>query len=136
MKGRYVVLFCVAIAATALASALARNRAPSAQPEPVAITAARAVAVEIHDDRVIANPASVTVGERLALSIVNHSRHAAQLALAGYEGRLDVPLLAPDSTWHGELIADRPGEQLAWLVDGTPRGRFDVTGSHLEEGHR
>ena len=136
MNRRYWILFVAAIAATTLASMLARNR--SERPEQAAIVPApaRAVAVEIHDDGVIANPASVAVGERLALTIVNCTSRAVRLELSGYEGRLDIAALAPESTWRGDLIADRPGEQLAWLVDGTPRGRFDVSGSHLQEVHR
>jgi hypothetical protein len=62
--------------------------------------------------------------------------HAVGLALAGYEDRLAIPALSPGATWSGEFIADRPGEDFAWLLDGVPAGRLAVTGSHLVEGHR
>ena len=97
---------------------------------------ARAVAVEIRADGVVASPDAVVVGERISLSIANRSGRAVRVGLSAYEDRVAIPALAPDSTWRGELIADRPGEALAWLVDGVPSGRFDVTGSHLPEGHR
>ena len=44
--------------------------------------------------------------------------------------------LAPGAGWTGEFLADRPGEDFAWLLDGEPAGRLTVTGSHLVEGHR
>jgi hypothetical protein len=60
----------------------------------------------------------------------------ARLTLAGYEDRLDIPALAPGAGWTGQFLADRPGEDFAWLLDGQPAGRLTVTGSHLVEGHR
>jgi len=124
------------MAAKRLPSVLARR--PRANPESAPAVAAPAgtVTVEIHDEDVVANPASVAVGQRVNLAVVNRTRRTVRFGLSGYEGRLDVPPLAPDSTWRGDLVADRPGVQLAWLVDGEPRGRFDVAGSHLPEGHR
>ena len=34
------------------------------------------------------------------------------------------------------VLADRPGDDFAWIVDGAAVGRLVVQGSHLVEGHR
>jgi hypothetical protein len=54
----------------------------------------------------------------------------------GYEDRLGAVRVAPDSLWRGEFVADRPGQDFAWVLDGAPAGRLEVAGSHLVEGHR
>jgi hypothetical protein len=54
----------------------------------------------------------------------------------GYQDRFGAAHVAPDSVWRCEFVADLPGEDFAWMVDGTPAGRFEVKGSHLVEGHR
>lgn len=83
-------------------------------------------------------PASVTVekGSRVHVSMSNTGQTPVRVELPGYEERFAPVAVEPGGTWRGELIADRPGDDFAWLVDGRPAGRLIVTGSHLIEGHR
>ena len=60
----------------------------------------------------------------------------ARLALHGYQDKLMIGWIEPDSTWRGEFLADRPGEDFAWMLEGEPAGKLSVTGSHLVDGHR
>jgi hypothetical protein len=79
---------------------------------------------------------SVPKGSRVRLRVEHRGAATARLALAGYEDRLEIPALEPGTVWTVEFLADRPGEDFAWLLDGQPAGRLMVTGSHLVEGHR
>jgi hypothetical protein len=72
----------------------------------------------------------------VTLSIVNHGTRAVGIELSGYGDRVHVTGLAPGATWEGEFLADRPGDDFAWLLDGRPAGRLEIRGSHLVEGHR
>jgi hypothetical protein len=58
------------------------------------------------------------------------------LRLAGYQDRVSLDSLAAGETRVVEFLADRPGEDFTWLIDGRPSGWFLVTGSHLVGGHR
>ena len=69
------------------------------------------------------------------LAVLNLDRGAIRFALAGYEERVSAARIAPDSTWHMLFVADRPGDEFEWQVNGHPAGRLIVLGSHLEEGH-
>lgn len=80
--------------------------------------------------------ASVPKDHRVRLTIINRRRDRVGLALHGYQDRLMIGWIDPDSTWRGEFLADRPGEGFAWMLEGEPVGKLAVTGSHLEEGHR
>ncbi len=99
-------------------------------------TTAVAVALTIEDGAL--NPATIHAlkGQRLALTVVNAGSSRAELALPGYEDRLPAVALQPGASWRGELLADRPGEDFAFLVNGEPAGRLIVAGSHLVEGHQ
>src|SRR5262245_52429774 len=79
---------------------------------------------------------SVPKDRRVRLTIVNHRGDLVGLSLNGYQDRLAIGWIDPDSTWRGEFLADRPGEGFAWMLEGEPVGRLDVQGSHLVEGHR
>jgi hypothetical protein len=68
--------------------------------------------------------------------VVNHDPGVTRLTLSGYEDQVPIPPLLPDGRWTGAFLADRPGEDFAWVLDGIPTGRFAVTGSHLMDGHR
>jgi hypothetical protein len=68
--------------------------------------------------------------------MTNAGTAAATIALPGYEDRLTVPRLEPGAQWSGGFLADRPGDDFAWVVNERPAGRFLVAGSHLVEGHR
>lgn len=83
-------------------------------------------------------PASVTVekGSRVHVSMSNTGPTPVRVELPGYEVRFPGVTIAPGGRWSGEFVADRPGDDFAWLVDGKPAGRLVVTGSHLIEGHR
>jgi hypothetical protein len=135
MTRRYLTLFVVAlIVAIALVawSRMPRSTSPSAS----VVEAAEPLTLDLFDDRVVTTPEAIPVGRRVELSVVNHSTTAARIELAGYEDRVSAARIDPDSTWRTTFTADRPGEQLAWIVNGEPRGRLDVVGSHLVEGHR
>jgi hypothetical protein len=134
---RYVVLLVVLGALGWMVSALGRPRAV-APPTP-----ARAADRPAHElvlrvtDGVLDPPANAVPGDsRVRLRIENTGGGPVTIALAGYEDRLSLPTLAPGAVWNGEFVADRPGEDFAWLVNGQPAGRLAVTGSHLIEGHR
>jgi hypothetical protein len=79
---------------------------------------------------------SVPKDHRVRLSIVNRRRDRVGLALHGYQDKLMIGWIEPDSTWRGEFLADRPGEGFAWELGGEPVGKLSVLGSHLVDGHR
>ena len=79
---------------------------------------------------------SVPKDHRVRLTIVNRRRDRAGLALHGYQDKLMIGWIDPDSTWRGEFLADRPGEGFAWELEGEPVGKLSVLGSHLVDGHR
>ena len=79
---------------------------------------------------------AVPKDHRVRLTIVNRRRDRVGLALHGYQDKLMIGWIEPDSTWRGEFLADRPGEGFAWELEGEPVGKLSVTGSHLEDGHR
>ena len=83
-------------------------------------------------------PANATVPKdhRVRLTIVNRRRDRVGLSLHGYQDRLMIGWIDPDSTWRGEFLADRPGEGFAWMLEGEPVGKLAVEGSHLVDGHR
>ena len=138
MMKRYLVLLAVVVAAGALALALGRNlrrssvSAPAEAPPPEA-TLVIMITPEHH---ILPATASVPKDHLVRLSVTNHGVRRASLTLMGYQDRFGVANLAPDSTWRGEFIADRPGDDFAWMLDGAPVGRLAVTGSHLVDGHR
>ena len=95
-----------------------------------------AVALTVRDGTVAPAVTRVEKGERVLFQVTNAGSTGASLALLGYEDRLPAITLAPGSDWKGELLAERPGDDFAWMVNGKPAGRFVVAGSHLVEGHR
>lgn len=95
-----------------------------------------AVVLTLRDGTVSPAVTQVEKGERVLFQVTNAGSTGASLALLGYEDRLPAITLAPGSDWKGELIAERPGDDFAWMVNGKPAGRFVVAGSHLVEGHR
>lgn len=97
---------------------------------------ALALALEIRGGGIAPSLAQAPKDHRVRLSVTNRDAVPARLALAGYEDRITIPVIAPGATWTGEFLADRPGDDFAWLLDGVPAGRLAVTGSHLVEGHR
>lgn len=137
MKRSYWLLFAgtvlVGLALVSLGRAPRRETArETAAPRPPVVS----ISLEVRDGTV--TPASVSVprDRRVLLQVENRGRAPVRFTLAGYEDRLSAGAIAPGASWSGEFLADRPGEDFAWLLDGQPAGRFSVTGSHLVEGHR
>ena len=130
------IALCAGLAAGALSLLLARPRTASAPGEGAAPAESVSIALDVRADEVHATRLAVELGNAVRVAATNHDTVPVRLTLAGYEDRLDIGVLAPGSTWRGAFLADRPGEDFAWLVDGRPAGRFAVTGSHLVEGHR
>jgi hypothetical protein len=126
-------VFVAALAVTLLA------RAPKGPP-PSATTAApaasTAISLEIGDRGLTPGLVRVNKGDRIALKVHNAGASRVEIALPGYEDRLPAVTIEPGETWTGELQADRPGEDFAWMVNGKPAGRLVVAGSHLVEGHQ
>ena len=87
------------------------------------------------DGAVVADRDGVPKGTIVMLRVVNRGPVARMLSLSGYEERLHLPV-APSEIAHATFRADRPGGDFAWLVDGTPSGRFAVSGPHLDEGRQ
>lgn len=133
---RYLVLLAVALAAgvlLAIAGRLPRNRdhtALVATPRPGAN-----VDLVVADSGMQPVQASVAGGTLVHLSLENRTARAVIVTLGGYEDRLSIGAVAPYGRWSGRFVADRPGEDFTWSVNGAPAGRFSVTGSHLIEGH-
>lgn len=94
------------------------------------------VALTLRDGTIAPAVTQVEKGERVLFHVTNAGSNRASLALLGYEDRLPAITLAPGSDWKGDLLADRPGDDFAWMVNGKPVGRFVVAGSHMVEGHR
>jgi hypothetical protein len=95
-----------------------------------------ALALDACDTTVVPESAQVPKDHRVRLTVRNRGTTPARLVLSGYEDRLSIPQLPPGAAWSGEFLADRPGEDFAWMLAGQPAGRLTVTGSHLVEGHR
>ena len=134
---RYAWLLAIGVLASAgtlLVARTARREAPA--PEAVAEVETVTLALALGEAGLEPPTATVPKDRRVALAVSNHRSQAVTLVLQGYEDRFRAGPIAPDETWRGEFVADRPGEAFAWVVDGTPLGRLSVTGSHLVEGHR
>ena len=137
MSGRWFLVGALALAGAVAVSALLR--VPTAPVDIVGGTAPAEtvkVALDVREDAVHATRVAVDANQAVRLEATNHGLAPVRLGLSGYEDRVDSGPLAPGAIWRGAFLADRPGEDFAWLVDGRPAGRFQVRGSHLEEGHR
>lgn len=134
---RYLALLIVLGALGWMLSALGRPRAVTPPtPARAADRPAHELVLRVSDHGLEPAAMAVPRDSRVRLRIENAGDAARTLVLAGYEDRLSPPTLAPGAVWSGEFVADRPGEDFAWLVNGQPAGRLAVTGSHLIEGHR
>jgi hypothetical protein len=133
---RYLVLFAAALLVGVALVPLARRPAPARSVTPAAAAPIVNVTVAITAHGLSPDAFAVPKGHRVVLTLENHDTRDHTIALAGYEDRLASGRLAEGASFHGEFVADRPGEDFAWLVDGRPAGRMSVQGSHLIEGHR
>ena len=134
---RYLLLLAVALAAAALGlmARLPRRESAQAKARPAVPIVVLEIAI-VGDGMVSPELSAVPKDHRVQLRITNRSARAARIGLSGYEDRASIGMLAPGAAWQGEFLADRPGEDFAWLVDGQPTGRFRVLGPHLVDGHR
>ena len=138
MKRPYLWLALVVIVAAATVTALGRAPADRKR-EGIALAPVEPivdVAIQIRGESVSPDVVRIAVGTRVRLTVSNAGDRATTLTLPGYEDRVHVPELDPGKSWTGEFLADRPGEDFAWAVNGSPAGRLVVSGSHLVEGHR
>jgi hypothetical protein len=136
MTRRYLWLFVIAVVAGVGASFAARGARPPAVAPPTAERPALAMTVTIGARDVVASTDRLPVGTRVTLTVTNASGARARLRLAGYEDIVDTGTLEAGETRATTFDADRPGDRFAWLIGEEPRGRLDITGSHLEEGHQ
>src|SRR5262245_32038360 len=133
---RYLVLLAVALPVGVALVPLARRPAKA---RPVAAAAAAPivnVTLAITEHGLSPDALAVPKGHRVVLAITNHDTREHTVVLAGYEDRVAIGRLQAGARFDGEFLADRPGEDFAWLIDGHPAGRMSVQGSHLIEGHR
>lgn len=133
---RYALLLAALIGIGALALAFGR-RSPHSVPSATLDTQA-VVALSLTvtpDGRIDPETSTVPKDHLVRLIVTNRHHRRVQLTLMGYQDRFAIAL-DPDSVWRGELVADRPGDGFAWVLEGEPKGRLRVTGSHLVEGHR
>ena len=137
MTRAYAALFAIAVVAALALSAVGRRphheAARTAGSAPVSEVS---VSIEVGPQGVSPERLSVPKDHRVRLTIVHRAHQAVSLRLAGYQDRVSVDSLAPGETRVIEFLADRPGEDFTWLVNGQPSGFFLVTGSHLIGGHR
>lgn len=58
------------------------------------------------------------------------------LALTGYQDRVGPVEVGPGLSREVVFVADRPGDDFAFVLGERVLGRLHVTGSHLEPGHQ
>jgi hypothetical protein len=137
MTRAYAALFAVTLVAALALSAFGRRphhevvRTAESTPVPEV-----AVAIEIGANGVAPERVSVPKDHRVRLTVARRAGPPVTLQLAGYQDRVSLDSLAAGETRVVEFVADRPGEDFTWLIDGRPSGWFLVTGSHLVGGHR
>ena len=129
-----ILLLAVIGLALALAVWGRRPSTPAAPPDSAAAEIAVAIDVRYAAGRV--SDATAPAGARVRLTLHNDDTASVTVRLAGYDDRWTPPALAPGATWTTTFLADRPGDDFAWMVGDVPVGRFRVSGSHLVEGHR
>jgi len=134
---RYLwLLACGVLAGVALVFAGHASHGTARAAAPVTRAPEAAVTLTIDGGHVSPARTTVPAGTVVSLRIENRDARTVTVALAGYDDRLGIGALAPRGRWSGRFVADRPGDDFTWSVDGAPAGRFAVTGSHLVEGHR
>lgn len=137
MTRKYVTLATgLLLAGLALVGLARMHRASAVRAADVAAPTLVTLEVAIDETGVVPSPVVVPVNARVRLHVRNSGKHAIRLTLAGYEDHWEDLTLPPGEAADREFLADRPGEDFPWLVDGHPLGRFVVSGSHLVEGHR
>jgi hypothetical protein len=139
MSRAYGILLALVVAAALGLGAFARmprRVVARAAPVEVAPMAPVALALAVERGGIVPEHSAVPKDRRVRLTVINRGSVAVSLRLAGYEDRVTLGPLAPGVARTIEFLADRPGEDFAWMLDGRPAGRLAVTGSHLMDGHR
>ncbi len=133
----YIVLFGVAIAAALVLTVVGRRpRAPIAERVEAPAGPSVSVRIAVRAHGVLPPRTRVPLGARVTLHARNADAVARTLALSGYDDRVSRTTIAGQDSVTLTFVADRPGDDFAWLVDAEPAGVFAVAGSHLVEGHR
>lgn len=133
----YGILFALALVCALALSVLGPRSRPSGRPAPrVRETTTIVLGIALGDGVVTPATATVPKDHRVRLEVTNRGRTTTSLRLAGYEDRVALDALRPGEMRSIEFLADRPGDDLAWIVDGNPSGRLVVFGSHLAGDHR
>jgi hypothetical protein len=137
MRRAYLVLVLASLAAAASLAALARVTHPP-RDTTAAAPVHHGIGLVLKVENGLTDPPVSTVRKdwMVLLEVVNRDRVRIRVSLTGYEERVSSGPIAPDSTWHVQFVADRPGDEFEWQVNGHPAGRFIVMGSHLDEGRR
>lgn len=136
MKRAWTLLAVVSALAAFGPAALARMPHP---PDTTRLEPARprmALNLTVGNGAVSPAVSVIRKGTRVILVVLNHDDHVIRFTLTGYEERVTAERIAPDSTWRTVFVADRPGDEFDWQVNGHAAGRFIVLGSQLEEGHK
>src|SRR5262249_11369449 len=123
---RYVVLFVAALALAAVLAGVARApRAPVAAPAPRAIPE---VTLRLTIERGVLTPerSAVPKDHRVRLEVTNRDPRTATLALAGYQDVLAPRAIEPGGVWSDSFVASRPGDDFAWMLDGSPAGQLQI----------
>ena len=136
MKRPYLLLLAGTLVLAFALTMLGRPRPAATPPPTTTVAPVTEVTIVIAGGHLSPAASGAPKGHIVRLRVEHRGEATARLALAGYEDRLEIPPLAPGTVWTGEFLADRPGDDFAWLLDDRPAGRFAVTGSHLVEGHR
>lgn len=137
MKRLWLLAFGV-LAAALLLAALDRlatgGPEPSADPESLPLHRAE---VEIGSDGMRPHRLRVPKDHRVRL-IVRGGPEAPEgiLRLAGYGDRAPTVDMGPGLSREMVFESRLPGDDFAFELGGRFLGRLEVTGSHLEEGHR
>jgi len=134
---RYLMLFGSALVFGVALMLVARTVHMPAPPAPKVVEIPSVdLALALTRQGISPENSTVPKDHHVRLTIVNRRRDRVGLALHGYQDKLMIGWIDPDSTWRGEFLADRPGEGFAWELEGEPVGKLSVLGSHLVDGHR
>jgi hypothetical protein len=133
---RYLLLLAAVVAAAILLSVAGRlPRTTREAVAPVAAIPRVALTIVVKDGAVEPAFAQVERDHAVDLTVENAGAGPVTLVLGGYEDRFTARI-EPGTRWEGQFVADRPGDDFAWMIGGSPAGRLAVAGSHLVEGHR
>jgi hypothetical protein len=137
VRRAYLILVLSSLVVAASLAALARATHPT-RDTTAAAAVHHGIGLQLKVENGLTEPLVSTVRKDwlVLFEVVNRDRVRIRVSLTGYEDRVSSGPIAPDSTWRVRFVADRPGDDFEWQVNGHPAGRFIVMGSHLDEGRR